>query len=73
MSDQLEDSLWASLEDQHIKMPMAITAENLAEQHGLSREECDAYAIQSQQRWSAAQQAGRFVECFLGEDCLLSV
>eukprot|EP00116_Pleurobrachia_bachei_P018948 sb/3479210/ len=43
-------------------MPMAITAENLAEQHNISREECDAYAIQSQQRWGAAQQAGRFAD-----------
>lgn len=57
-----EDSLWSGLEDQHVKMPMAITAENLAVQHGITREECDAYAVQSQQRWGAAQQAGRFTE-----------
>ena len=42
-----------------MKMPMAITAENLADLHGISREECDQYAMQSQQRWGAAQQAGR--------------
>ncbi|KAL5267556.1 hypothetical protein ACHWQZ_G004556 [Mnemiopsis leidyi] len=58
----LEDSLWGGLEDQHVKMPMAITAENLAELHGISRDECDQYAMQSQQRWGAAQQSGRFTE-----------
>lgn len=58
----LDDSLWAGLEDQHVKMPMAITAENLAERHGISREECDAYALQSQQRWAAALKSGRFEE-----------
>jgi len=56
----LEDSLWGGLEDQHVKMPMAITAENLAVLHDISREECDKYAIQSQQRWGAAHLAGRF-------------
>ena len=60
---QLEDSLWGGLEDQHVKMPMAITAENLADMHGITREECDNYAIQSQQRWGAAQQAGRCAVC----------
>lgn len=58
----LEDSLWAGLEDQHIKMPMAITAENLAERHGITREQCDEYAIQSQQRWAEANKNGRFTD-----------
>jgi len=58
----LEDSLWSGLEDQHIKMPMAITAENLAELHGITREQCDAYSIQSQQRWAAANKNGRFAD-----------
>ena len=69
---QIEDSLWASLEDQHTKMPMGITAENLAAQQGVTREECDEYAMQSQQRWYAAHQAGRSVVrvCVL---CMLGV
>ncbi|XP_053427943.1 3-ketoacyl-CoA thiolase, mitochondrial [Nycticebus coucang] len=57
---KLEDSLWASLTDQHVQLPMAITAENLAEKHKISREECDKYALQSQQRWKAANDAGYF-------------
>ena len=48
----LEDSLWKGLEDPGIKMPMVITAENLAVMHDISREECDAYAVQSQTRCS---------------------
>lgn len=34
---------------------MAITAENLAEQYGLTREDCDRYALQSQQRWAKGE------------------
>uniref|UniRef100_H0XFJ5 Acetyl-CoA acyltransferase 2 n=1 Tax=Otolemur garnettii TaxID=30611 RepID=H0XFJ5_OTOGA len=59
---KLEDSLWVALTDQHVKLPMAITAENLAAKHKISREECDKYALQSQQRWKAANDAGYFNE-----------
>jgi acetyl-CoA acyltransferase 2 len=54
------DSLWDALTDSYTGMPMAITAENLAEKYTISREETDAYGLLSQQRWSAAQAAGRF-------------
>ncbi|KAM5304168.1 3-ketoacyl-CoA thiolase, mitochondrial-like isoform 1-T1 [Glossophaga mutica] len=57
---QLEDPLWASLTDQHIQLSVAITAENLASKHKISREDCDKYALQSQQRWKAANDAGYF-------------
>nr|KAF6329498.1 acetyl-CoA acyltransferase 2 [Myotis myotis] len=50
---KLEDTLWAGLTDQHVKLPMGITAENLAAQNKISREDCDKYALQSQQRWKA--------------------
>ena len=39
---------------------MGITAENLVEGHGLTREQQDAYALRSQQLACAAQEAGRF-------------
>ena len=58
----LVDTLWESLTDSYCKTPMAITAENLAEKYGISREDCDAYAIQSQQRWAAAQESGAFAD-----------
>jgi acetyl-CoA C-acetyltransferase/acetyl-CoA acyltransferase 2 len=41
---------------------MAMTAENLAVQFSISRAEVDAFALQSQQRWSAASAAGRFAD-----------
>jgi len=57
---KLEDTLWAGLTDQHIKMPMGITAENLAAKYGLTMEDTNAYAVQTQQRWGAANEAGHF-------------
>jgi len=41
-------------------MPMIETADIVAERYGVSREAQDAYALQSQQRTAAAQQAGLF-------------
>ncbi|XP_029436041.1 3-ketoacyl-CoA thiolase, mitochondrial-like isoform X1 [Rhinatrema bivittatum] len=60
MDYKLEDTLWAGLTDLHIKTPMGVTAENLAEKHKISREECDKYALKTQQRWKAANDAGYF-------------
>ena len=57
---QLEDSLWSSLTDSYAGCAMGITAENLAVQYSISREDCDAYALRSQQAWAAAQEGGRF-------------
>jgi acetyl-CoA acyltransferase 2 len=58
----MEDSLWQGLIDQGCKTPMGVTAENLAEKYGISREEADTFAIRSQQRWKAANDAGYFKE-----------
>ena len=44
----------------HILMPMIDTAEVVAKRYGISREAQDEYALQSQQRTAAAQEAGRF-------------
>ena len=49
----MEDTLWSSLTDSYIKTPMALTAERLAEEYGITREECDEQALRSQQRWAA--------------------
>lgn len=56
----IECSLWTTLTDWHINTPMGVTAENLAKKYMLSREEVDTYALQSQQRWAAANASGRF-------------
>jgi 3-oxoadipyl-CoA thiolase len=41
---------------------MGETGENVAERYGVSREEQDEFALLSQQRWAAAQEAGRFAD-----------
>jgi acetyl-CoA C-acetyltransferase len=43
-------------------MPMLQTAEVVANRYGISRESCDEYALQSQQRTAAARRAGAFDE-----------
>lgn len=45
---------------QHIYMPMLQTAEVVAKRYNISREAQDEYALQSQQRTAAAQEAGKF-------------
>ena len=57
---KLEDSLAAGLVDSHVKLPMGITAENLAEQYGITRQQCDEYGARSQHTWKAARDAGVF-------------
>jgi len=44
----------------HAYMPMLHTAEHVARRYGISRDAQDAYALQSQLRTAAAQQAGLF-------------
>ena len=41
---------------------MGETGENVAERWGVSREDQDAFALRSQQRWAAASEAGRFAD-----------
>lgn len=55
----LEDSLLVGLMDSHCGYAMAQTAENLAIERGISREEADRYALRSQQAADAAHRAGR--------------
>ncbi len=57
---QLEDGLITALSDPFSGSHMGITAENIAARYGITREEQDAYAVQSQQRAAAARKAGLF-------------
>jgi 3-oxoadipyl-CoA thiolase len=41
---------------------MGETGENVAERWGVSREDQDAFALRSQERWAKAQSAGRFAD-----------
>ena len=52
----IQDGLWDAFNDYH----MGITAENLATQYSLSREDQDAFAAASQQKAAAAIEAGYF-------------
>ncbi|WP_273377439.1 acetyl-CoA C-acetyltransferase [Symbiobacterium thermophilum] len=53
---ELGDALWETLTDSYCGCGMAITAENLAERYGISREEQDRFALLSQQRAAAARE-----------------
>jgi acetyl-CoA C-acetyltransferase/acetyl-CoA acyltransferase 2 len=55
-----EDVLWSALTDSYCGLPMALTAEKLAEQYRISQDEVDERSILSQRRWAAADEAGRF-------------
>ncbi|MEM7603719.1 MAG: acetyl-CoA C-acetyltransferase [Myxococcota bacterium] len=59
---KMVDTLWESLTDSYCNTPMAVTAENLAEKYGISREESDAFGVRSQQKWAAAQEGGFFAD-----------
>lgn len=58
IDSMITDGLWDAFNDYH----MGITAENLVEKYGISREEQDAFAAASQQKAAAAIEAGRFVD-----------
>ena len=58
----LEDSLMVGLTDTYCGLPMALTAEKLAEQYGITRKDADAYALRSQQAAEAAYKACRMKE-----------
>ena len=57
---EMRDSMWDSLTNLGVGPAMGITAENVAEEYNVTREEMDAYALRSQQRAVAAIDAGKF-------------
>lgn len=59
---RLEDSLIAGLLDTQCGFAMSQTAENLAGERGVTRDEADRYALRSQQAAEAASRAGKFRE-----------
>lgn len=52
----VNDALWDAFNDYH----MGITAENVCEKYGITREELDIFAAKSQQKTEAAQKSGAF-------------
>ncbi|HET7043033.1 MAG TPA: acetyl-CoA C-acyltransferase [Gemmatimonadales bacterium] len=58
----LEDTLWEALRDPQCGLAMAETAEALAVEHGITRADCDAYALRSQQGAAKAWADGRMAD-----------
>jgi acetyl-CoA acyltransferase 2 len=56
----VEDVLWSALTDSYAGLPMALTAEKLAEQYRIGQDEVDQFSVESQRRWAAADEARRF-------------
>jgi acetyl-CoA C-acetyltransferase len=56
IDSMIVDGLWDAFHDCH----MGVTAENIVDQYGISREEQDEFAVASQQKAEAAIKAGRF-------------
>lgn len=57
---EFEDGLVTALSDPMTRDHMGITAENIAARYGLTRQELDEYACQSQKKAAAARDAGKF-------------
>ncbi len=58
VDSMINDGLWDVFNDVH----MGITAENVAERWGITREELDAFSARSQNRACQARDSGRFKE-----------
>ena len=58
MSDYLQEVLF----DTQAGCQMAITAENLAEKYGITREDADDYGFRSQTAFAAAHEAGKYAD-----------
>lgn len=61
-NSELEDYMTSALTDAYTKTPMAITAENLGEKYGITRDQCDEYSLLTQVRTKAALAEGKFKE-----------
>lgn len=58
VDSMITDGLWCAFNDYH----MGITAENLSDKYGITREEQDEFAALSQEKAVRAIEAGKFVE-----------
>ncbi len=65
-SAPIVDVLDNALRDPFHRVLMGVTAENVAEKHGISRDDQDALALESHRRASAASKAGYFKDQILG-------
>lgn len=57
-----------ALQTRHALLPMGIAADAVATRHGFTRQQCDAFAAQSQARAAQAQAEGRFASLIAVRD-----
>lgn len=57
-----KDMLWEALDDTAAGFSMGQTGENVAEKHGITRADTDAFGLSSQQRAAKAQERGYFAD-----------
>lgn len=57
---ELRDSMWDSLTNLGIGPAMGLTAENVADKYGVTKQQMDIYSLQSQRRAVAAIDGGKF-------------
>ena len=58
VDSMVKDGLWCACDDQH----MGMTGELVAEKHSITREQQDAYAVESHRRAAAAWREGKFAD-----------
>jgi len=58
IDSMVKDGLWCACDNQH----MGMTGELVAEKHSITREQQDAYAVESHRRAAAAWREGKFAE-----------
>ena len=54
---QLSDRLWSNSYDAHARVFMGQTAETVGKRFSITRQQCDEYALSSQQRWKQGKHA----------------
>lgn len=59
---ELEDAMTSALTDAYAGTPMAITAENLGEKYGITRDQVDEYSALTQARYKEALAAGKIAQ-----------
>ncbi len=59
---EMEDSLWTALIDSYNNMPLGLTADNLGQKYGVTREQQDEYALSSQMCALGAREKGLLAE-----------
>ena len=62
MNKQFQNDDWIAAHKPELYWPMLQTAEYVAKTYGISREAQDQYGVRSQQRATAAREAGKFAE-----------